>query len=154
MKLREIENVISDYHWMSREVDRLQQALWGSIGSKKSEGVAQYGLAAVMPKGSPGKSQPELNAMDRREKKIYKKLQRYDSMTRAVEHDQELLKEDLHKTIYDCMMEGMSYRATGKHLGISRGKFYREKETILNTLYQKDQKSQIIHFLTEEKLTG
>ena len=152
--LKEIENVISDYHWMSREVDRLYTILWGSAGPKpfSERLIAQYGIEATLPKGSSIKSQAELEAMDRRERKLIEKLQRYEAMTTAVEKDRDLLEEELHRTIYDCMMDGMSYRAIGKHLGISRGKFYREKETILNTLSQKDQKSHIVQFLRNEKI--
>lgn len=151
MELKDIENVISDYHWMSREVDRLESILFGTSGMRNTRLISQYGIEATLPKGSPLKSDAELAVIDRREQKLLQKLERYSKMTAAVEHDQDLLEDDFHKTIYDCMMDGMSYRAIGKHLGISRGKFYREKETILNTIYQKDQKSQIVQYLREQE---
>lgn len=151
MELKDIENVISDYHWMSREVDRLESILFGTSSMRNTRLISQYGIEATLPKGSPLKSDAELAVIDRREQKLLVKLERYSKMTAAVEHDQDLLQDDFHKTIYDCMMDGMSYRAIGKHLGISRGKFYREKETILNTIYQKDQKSQIVQYLREQE---
>ncbi|NIK11179.1 sigma-70 family RNA polymerase sigma factor [Alkalibacillus almallahensis] len=150
MNLKTIENMISDYHWMIREVDRLAQVLWGST-QHRSEGVSQYGLASVMPNGSPGKSQVELDAMDRQDRKRYERYVRFKQMTSAVEHDIELLDDEFLRTIYDCMMEGMSYRAIGMHLGIARRTLYNKKYTILHTLHTLDQSSQIIHFLQSQK---
>lgn len=55
MNRKDIENLVNNYHWMVKEVYRLQKVLYGSTISMKNWGVAQYGLEAAMPKGSPGK---------------------------------------------------------------------------------------------------
>lgn len=55
MNRKDIENLVNNYHWMVKEVYRLQKVLYGSTISMKNWGVAQYGLEVAMPKGSPGK---------------------------------------------------------------------------------------------------
>ncbi|MCY9443217.1 sigma-70 family RNA polymerase sigma factor, partial [Bacillus spizizenii] len=41
-----------------------------------------------------------------------------------------------HKVIYDWMMDGMSYRAIGLHLGISRETVRKMKDELINQLCQ------------------
>lgn len=120
MNQKEIENLINSYHWMVKEVHRLQRVLYGSVIPMKNWGIAQYGLEAAMPKGSPGKSQAELRQMDMREERLFKRLKYYEERVYAVELGAEKIKGEQHKVIYDCMMEGMSYRAISLHLGFSR----------------------------------
>ncbi|TWG67696.1 hypothetical protein L605_000300004560 [Bacillus subtilis J26] len=66
MNQKEIETLINSYHWMVKEVRRLQKVLYGSVIPMKNLGVAQYELESAMLKGSPGKSQAELRQMDMR----------------------------------------------------------------------------------------
>ncbi len=73
-----------------------------------------------MPKGSPGKSQAELRQMDMREERLFKRLKYYEERVYAVELGAGKTKGEQHKVIYNCMREGVSYRAIGLHLGISR----------------------------------
>lgn len=74
MNPKDIENLINSYHWMVKEVQRLQRVFYGSAIPMKNWGVAQYGLDAAIPKGSPGKSQAELRQMDMREERLFKRL--------------------------------------------------------------------------------
>ncbi|ASB94168.1 Uncharacterised protein [Bacillus subtilis] len=85
MNRKEIENLINSYHWMVKEVQRLQRVLYGSVIPMKNWGVAQYGLESAMPKGSPGKSQAELRQMDMREERLFKRLKYYEERVYAVE---------------------------------------------------------------------
>ncbi|MEB3127521.1 sigma factor-like helix-turn-helix DNA-binding protein [Bacillus paralicheniformis] len=136
MYKKEIEKLISSYHWMAKEVQRLQRVLYGSDIPMRSWGVAQYGLEAAMPKGSPGKSQAELRDMDIREERLYKRLEYFEERVYAIEAAARTIEGEQHKVIYDCMTEGMSYRAIGLHLGISRETVRRMKDEIINQLCQ------------------
>ncbi|MEC0570728.1 sigma factor-like helix-turn-helix DNA-binding protein [Bacillus spizizenii] len=136
MNGKDIENLINSYHWMVKEVQRLQRVLYGSTIPMKNWGVAQYGLEAAMPKGSPGKSQAELRQMDLREERLFKRLKYYEERVYAVELGTEKIKGEQHKVIYDCMMEGMSYRAIGLHLGISRETVRKMKDEFISQLCQ------------------
>ncbi|WP_102422595.1 sigma factor-like helix-turn-helix DNA-binding protein [Bacillus amyloliquefaciens] len=136
MDRKAIENLINSYHWMAKEIHRLQKVLYGSVIPMKNWGVAKYGLEAAMPKGSPGKSQAELRQMDIREDRLLRRLMYYEERVYAVELGAEKIKGEQHKVIYDCMMEGMSYRAIGLHLGISRETVRKMKDELISQLCQ------------------
>lgn len=144
----QIEQMLKDYPWMSREVDRLQRALYGYSAPMRSWGVAQYGIDAAMPKGSSGKSQAELRNMDLREERLYKRLTKYQSRVYALEMAGDLLSDELEKVVYDCMLDGLSYRAIAYHIGISRNQARKIKDAILNQL---SQKSHFVQLLNLEK---
>ncbi|SPT86120.1 Bipartite response regulator, C-terminal effector [Niallia circulans] len=137
-----IEQLIRDYHWMSNEVDRLQKALYGYARPMRSWGVALYGDEAGMPRGSSGKSQIELQQMDIREERLYNRLQKYQKYVMAIEMAGDLLENEKEKIIYDCLLDGMSYRVIGNHLGISKEQVRRLKSNILC------QMCQMCHFST------
>ncbi|MCT8138631.1 sigma-70 family RNA polymerase sigma factor [Anaerobacillus sp. CMMVII] len=139
MDHKELENVISDYQWLKREVARLEELLWGIggvSGGSKSIGVAQYGIEAAMPKGSKGISKAELDKLDRREKKILTRIEKYKNMIEFVELGEESLEDPIQQTVYSCMMAGMSYRAIGKHVGVSREKVRQLRDEVINQLCQ------------------
>ncbi|MDA1478374.1 sigma factor-like helix-turn-helix DNA-binding protein [Bacillus changyiensis] len=136
MNKKEIENLIHHYHWMAKEVHRLQRVLYGSEIPMRSWGVAKYGLDAAMPKGSSGKSQAELREMDLREERLFKRLRHFEERVYAIEAAARMIQGEQHKVIYDCMMEGLSYRAIGFHLGISRETVRRMKDEIICQLCQ------------------
>ena len=141
----QIESLLRDYHWMVREIIRLERILYGGSSSNRSWGVAQYGIEASLPKGSPGKSQAELAAMDRRDEYLYKRISKLEAKVEAVESAAFLIKGEMHQVVYDCMLEGMSYRAIAKHLGVSKDKVRLIKEEIIHQLSQNSQILQVLH---------
>ncbi|MBS4190537.1 helix-turn-helix domain-containing protein [Bacillus sp. FJAT-49705] len=143
----EIEKLIYDYHWLRKEVSRLEKIIFGFSVPIKSLGAAQYGIEAALPKGSPLKSAAELEALDLREKRLYKRLNLYRVKVFAIEKIAELyLVDDQELILIDCMMEGMSYRAIAAHLGVSREKVRSIKNEMIDHIYQN------CHFLHELKL--
>lgn len=143
-----IERLIRDYQWMRREVDRLQNALYGYATPMRSWGVAQYGIEAAMPKGSSGKSQAELKNMDLREERLYKRLMKFEGRVYAIEWAGELLEDEKERVVYDCMLDGMSYRSIAELLGMTRNQVKKTKDAILSQL---SQKSQFVQLLNLEK---
>ncbi|MGY4715358.1 sigma-70 family RNA polymerase sigma factor [Bacillus amyloliquefaciens] len=135
MKQKDIENLINSYHWMVKEVQRLQRVLYGSTIPMKNWGIAKYGLEAAMPKGSLGKSQDELRQMDMREERLFKRLKYYEERVYAVELGAEKIKGEQHKVIYNCKMEGMSYRAIGLPLAF-QGTVRKMKDELISQLCQ------------------
>lgn len=148
MNKKQIENLIYDYHWMRKEVDRLERALYGSPVPMRSWGVAQYGIEATLPHGSSGKSRSELEQMDLREERLYKRLTHYREKVIAIEKMADMVKSDRQLIIMDCMMEGMSYRAIAAHLGINREKVRELKNKMLCHFCQN---CHFLHRLTSEK---
>ncbi|MGG4039910.1 sigma-70 family RNA polymerase sigma factor [Heyndrickxia ginsengihumi] len=143
-----ISRLIKDYCWMKKEVRRLQKILYGCSTPMKSWGVSQYGIDMIMPKGSSGKSQAELKDMDIREERLYKRLRKYEQIVFALEIAGEFLNSEIESVVYDCLLEGMSYRAIAYHLGMSRSQVKKAKDDILSQLCQK---SQFVQLLNLEK---
>ncbi|MCM3448820.1 sigma-70 family RNA polymerase sigma factor [Bacillus safensis] len=114
----------------------------------RSWGVSQYGIEATLPKGSKGKSQAELRDMDMREDRLFKRLWKFEERVYAKEAAASKIEGEKHKVVYDCMMEGMSYRAIGLHLGLSREKVRQMKDNIIDQLCQY---SHFVHLLKDEK---
>jgi hypothetical protein len=137
--IEKIEELLKNYRWMRKEVDHLERQLYGYSSPMRSWGVAQYGLDAAMPKGSPGKSQAELKKMDIREARLYERLQKYQKQVYAIEMAGDLLEDEKQKVIYDCLLDGMSYRSIAYHVGITRNQAKEAKKAILTTLSQKSQ---------------
>lgn len=144
--IEEIESLLRDYGWMAREIERLKRCLYGNSVLERSWGVAQYGIDAAMPKGSSGKSQVELAAMDDREERLYNRIKKLSQKVNVVESAAEHIKGEMHKVVCDCMLEGMSYRSISTHLGVSRNKIRQFKDDIINQLCQNDQIKQVLKF--------
>jgi hypothetical protein len=146
MNKKEVEDLIYDYHWMKSEVYRLYRRLFGgSLFPSRSVGVAQYGIEATLPKGSPLKSYAELEAMDAREERQYKRLKYLEAKVKAIEKIPDYLSDDIQLVILDCMMDGMSYRAIAAHLGMNREKVREIKDKMLCQICQN------CHFLHDLK---
>ena len=158
MNKKQIENLIYQYHWRKKEVNRLENILWGHAGYSRSVGVAQYGIEATLPKPNTNlKSYAELEEMDQRELRQYKRLEKFRAIVYFIEGLEKHLTNDKHLIIFDCMLEGMSYRSIADHLQISRSKFNPIKDEMLNQLCQKIQKDQINHYVHDliyHKSTG
>ena len=145
MNKRQIESIIYEYHWRHKELERIHHILFG-ISFSQSVGIAQYGIDAVMPKGNTSlKSHAEMDAMDYRERRQYERYLKYRNIVQFVESIEKYIKCDIQLVIYDCMLEGMSYRSIAAHLGMSTGKLHELKESMLNDLAGKSQNEQIEH---------
>lgn len=148
MNEKQIESLIYQYHWRKKEVSRLEFILWGSAGHFRSVGVAQYGIEATLPKPNTNlKSYAEMDEMDAREKRQYERYEKFNAIVKFIEGLEKHLNNDKHLIIFDCMLEGMSYRSIADHLQISRSKLNPMKDKMLNQLSQKSQKDQINHFV-------
>lgn len=140
-----IESLLRDYSWMVREADRLQRRLYsGSSSVERSWGVAQYGIDAAMPKGSSIKSQAELAEMDSREMWLLNRIESFKKKIKAIESAANQLKGEMHKVVYDCMLDGMSFRSIARHLGLSRDRVRQIKDEIIVQLSQNDQFRQLL----------
>jgi hypothetical protein len=142
--LEDIERLLRDYSWMVREIHRLEKSLYGGGSTGRSWGVAQYGLEAAMPKGSGGISKVELAAMDEREERIFKRIKKLTMKVEAVEYAAEHIEGEMHKVVFDCLVEGMSYREISKHLGVSRTRVSQIKTEVMNQISRLDQIRQVV----------
>jgi len=138
MNNRQLEDLIYQYHWRKKELDRISNILWGSNRNNKSVGVAQYGVEATLPKPNTNlKSVPEMDDMDTRDKRLYDRWTGYQTKVYAIEVSTDYLEDEQQQIILDCMMEGMSYRSIASHLNVNRNKIRDMKENMLSQLCQK-----------------
>ena len=137
-----MENLIYEYHWREKEVNRLENILWGGRSTHgPSFGlVQQLGIEATLPKPNVNiKSPTEIDAMERREQRLYKRWEEYREVVLTIEMLADYLENEQQKIILDCMMEGMSYRSIADHLGNNRNKIREMKEDMLCQICQKCQ---------------
>jgi len=138
MNNRQLEDLIYQYHWRKKELDRISNILWGSNRKNKSVGVTQYGIEATLPKPNTNlKSIPEMDDMDARDKRLYDRWTGYQAKVYAIEMATDYLEDEQQQIILDCMMEGMSYRSIASHLNVNRNKIRDMKENMLSQLCQK-----------------
>lgn len=136
MNQKKLEQLIYNYTFMLREMIRLESMYYGIDSSPSNRGVAQYGLEAAMPKGSSGKSIAELDTMDRRELRMFRRINEYRAKIRLIDEAAELLENDVHRVIFDCMTDGMSYRSIGQHLGMSRNRLTESRNEMIQSLLE------------------
>lgn len=124
--------LISDAHWMFKEVARLEECIFGDICMKVSYGVAQYGIEMCMPKGSSGCSISESLELDRREERQLKRYYKMKAKIDVADYIAGLLGNIELETIYDCLLTGMSLTEVGKHMEKDRKLIYNVREEVCN----------------------
>ena len=150
-QILDIEYMISNYRLWKREIKRLERILYGGHRSMSSWGVAQYGLDAAMPKGSSIMPKSELERLDVRERSQLARLGRLESYVYALEAAYDILKSEQQKIIYDCLLDGMTYRQIAEHMASSKDFVRIKKGEIISQI---SQNSQIRMMLTYEKNVG
>ncbi len=113
-----------------------------------SWGVAQYGLDAAMPKGSSIRSAEEMKRMDVRERSQIQRLEKMRTYVYALEVAYDLVEDEQLQTIYDCLLDGMTYRQIAEHLSASKDYVRLKKIAVFSQI---SQNSQISRILTYEK---
>lgn len=134
-----ITQMIKDFKWMRNEVQRLQKLLYGHSLPIQNWGVAQYGVEAAMPKGSKGKSITEIKRIESLEEKRNNRLRRYETEVYLLETLGDTLQNETQKVIYDCLLEGMTYREIGLHLMISKDNVQKQRKEIIQQLIENEQ---------------
>lgn len=152
MNEKQIENLIYEYHWRKKELDRIGNIIWGGSSKSPSYGlVQQFGIEATQPKANTNiKSRAEMDTLDVRERRLYKRWQEFSKKVEAIEIMIDYLDNEQHMIILDCMMEGMSYRSIADHLGINRNKIREKKNQMLCQICQK---CHFLHELNLEKIS-
>lgn len=129
MKREEIEDILRDYHWMIREITRLR----GYLEDAGEGAVGQYGIESSMPKPKGGNTDPVYQETARRERK-WKRLKKLENKVLFIQDRLYLILDEREKTILECMLDGMSYRAIAKHMGLSHSHIQRIKDSIVTNL--------------------
>ena len=125
-----IFNVLSDYHWMIKEIKRIDELL----DDTEFSGVAQYGIEATLPKPQGGLTKDAMaNEIARRDKKMARRLK----MVQKVEFVQkriERIQDEREKVVLDCLLDGMSINAISHHMGLTRRHINNLRQNIVKKL--------------------
>ncbi|QNK89423.1 DNA-binding response regulator [Sporosarcina sp. resist] len=129
MTEKQIEQLLKDYHWMINSVKIMREGL-NDVGGNFT---AQYGLEAAMPKAAGGHSDPIYQEFSRREKR-WKKISDYEQKIKMVQDKIHLITVDREIEVLHWLLEGMSMRWIGRHMGLSHTNIQRIQETIIRKM--------------------
>lgn len=140
MTKKEIEQALRDYNWMINEIKR-QRELLSHVGGKV---VAQGGIESAMPKAQGETSDPVAQEVVRRDK-ASRWVQNLESKVLFVQERIPIIKSDREKVVLQCMLDGLSMKAIGQHMGLSRSHIYNIKESIIEQFAHFGHNGQIGH---------
>lgn len=129
-----VNQMIKDYGWMQSEIIRLQNRIYGGSLPMSTWGVAQYGIEAVMPKGSNGKSMAELKNMDTLERKRLARLNRYETEVYILESLADSFDTEFQNIVYDCLLDRQTHRQIAAQLMTSKAQIQKCKKEILEQM--------------------
>ena len=134
--VQKVEEEIKDYHWMVKEIDRLRNEIHKAIISNpaiQQKLVATYGDAAGMPSGKGLQLSTLIIPEERYEKQIAR-VKRLDNKVRQINDFAIGLGDNKHRTVLECMMDGMRKNSIARHVGVSRQRLNEIKRDIVNQL--------------------
>ncbi|WP_312118132.1 hypothetical protein [Brevibacillus reuszeri] len=134
--VQKVEEEIKDYHWMVKEIDRLGKEIYNVIVTYpaiQQKLVATYGDAAGMPSGKGLR----LSTMTIPEERYEKKIERMKTLENKVRQINDFaigLGDSKHRTVLECMMDGMKMNSIARHVGVSRQRLNEIKREIVTKL--------------------
>ena len=139
MNKNQLQKLIYDYNWQSKECSRIERIL-NKIDGPTGVKTTQYGIEATLPKSNTSvKSKSEIDNMGKREKRQYERYIKFKSNVEFVETLAYYLEDEKQLTVLDCMMDGMSFRSIASHLGTSHYKVGEIKDELLDRICQECQ---------------
>ena len=129
---KEIEQALRDYRWMIKEIQRQREML----SHYETKVTAQTGIEAVMPKAKGITSDPVALEVIRRDKKS-QWVEKLEQKVLFIQKRISIITDEREKAVLNCMLDGMSMKAIGQHMGLSRTHIYNIKESIIE---------QFVHF--------
>lgn len=124
----DILNIILDYHWMVKEVNRLNL----QMQSVETVGVASY---SDEPKSSSGVSRRLEGEVIRRERK-HDRRKKYEVRIALIRDSYHLIEKEQDKVVFDCMLDGMSINAIAIHLNMNRKTVQRIRDRIIECIQE------------------
>lgn len=130
MNEKQIEQALRDYNWMINEIKR-QRELLSHIGTNV---VAQGGIESTMPKAQGETSDPVAQEVVRRDKNN-DWLNKLESKVLYIQKRMCIIQDEREKVILECLLDGLSMSAIGRHVGLSERHIRRIKDTIVSKMY-------------------
>ncbi|MDB5053294.1 MAG: hypothetical protein JWM44_1344 [Bacilli bacterium] len=134
--LQRVDQELKDYHWMVREIDRLERSIDQAIQSAPDVSnrlVAQYGIEAAMPKGQ-GKKLTSLTIDENKYERMVKRLEKLKKQALNINVAAESITDDKERTILDCILDGVQMKETAFHVGVSRQRMNEIKQDVIRKM--------------------
>ncbi|AKG05534.1 hypothetical protein AAV35_012760 [Salimicrobium jeotgali] len=129
MNKKQIEDALRDYNWMLNEIKR-QRHLLEDAGTGLT---TMYGEEAAMPKAQGESSDPVAREVVRRDKK-HTWINRLEKKVLFVQERMSIIEDEREKAVLECLLDGMSMRAIGNHMGLSERHIFRIKNSIVKQM--------------------
>lgn len=130
MNKKEIEQALRDYNWMINEIKRQRDLLKDYQGGNL---VAKSGVESVMPKAQGATSDPVAMEVVRRDK-ASRWVQKLEEKVLFVQQRMSTITDEREKAVLECMLDGMSMRAIGQHMGLSERHIFRLRDSIVSQM--------------------
>ncbi|MBT2735152.1 hypothetical protein J7E66_10430 [Bacillus sp. ISL-7] len=131
--VQKTEEDLRSYHWMIKEIDRLQKELDKAIKyiGFNSPLVAQYGDEAGMPRAQGTKPSTTLTISEEKYERQFKRLQGLEMKLRKINQAVEQITDEKEKTVMECILDGERMNIIARHVGVSRTRLNEIKRTIV-----------------------
>ena len=126
---KEIEQALRDYRWMIKEIQRQREML----SHYETKVTAQTGIEAVMPKAKGITSDPVALEVIRRDKKS-KWVEKLEEKVLFIQKRISVITNEREKAVLECMLDGLSMRAIGRHMGLSERHIFRLRNSIVSQM--------------------
>lgn len=146
MDKKEIEQALRDYRWMIKEIQRQREML----SHYDTNVTGQTGIEAVMPKAKGVTSDPVALEVIRRDKKS-QWVEKLEQKVLFIQKRISVISDEREKAVLNCMLDGMSMSAIGKHMGLSRRHIYTIKDSIISQIAHFTHDAHDSHISTKEK---
>ena len=143
MNKKEIEQALRDYKWMINEIKR-QRELMGYKGGNLVAHIDD------MPKGKGTTGDPVAQEVIRRDK-ASRWVQKLEEKVLFIQQRIHIITDPKEKVVLECMLDGLSMVAIGKHMGLSRRHIYTLKESIISQIAHFAHNAHDSHEMTTEK---
>jgi DNA-binding NarL/FixJ family response regulator len=128
MNVKEIESIIRNYHWMSREIVRLENELRIAPGLKGSQADPSESKRSSAP------GDPVQKEVLRREEKR-ETLEDLLSKIQFITNYEKQITELRERTVLHCLLDGMNIGTISQHLKYSKRTIYLIKESLVKKFY-------------------
>lgn len=146
MNKQQVEQALRDYNWMINEIKRQRDLMDYNGGNL----VAQGGVESVMPKAQGLTSDPVALEVVRREKKS-KWVEKLENKVLFIQRRIPVITDEKEKAVLECMLDGLSMVAIGKHMGLSRRHIYTIKESVVSQIAHTSHFAHSSHEMTDKK---
>ena len=129
MTREEIEQAVRDYNWMIKEIKR-QRELLSEIGNNIT---SKGGIESSLPKPKGTISDPVAMEVIRRDQ-ASRWVRKLEKKVLFIQQHLHVITDQKERAVLECMLDGLSMAAIGKHMGLSRRHVYNIKESIVDKI--------------------